>query len=907
MLAGRDAERAAIAAVLEAARRGGGQGAAGGALVIRGIAGSGKSTLLSAAAGDAGDMRILRTSGVESESPLAFAALQRLLWPLRTSLEALPGPQRTALHAAFGEAEGEGDRFLAFLGTLNLLADTAEEAPVLVLVDDAHWLDEASAAAMLFVARRLQAERVAILFAVRDGGPYRFDADDLPGLVLGGLSGAAADEVLAAVTGGPVDPGVRDRLIAATGGNPLALGELAGALGADRLAGTIPLPDQLPVTGGVERAFLDRVRRLDAAAQRYLLVVAADDTARATVVRDAARRLDADDHALDQAEKAGLLRVDGDVLTLFHPLVRSAIYRAASSAERRAAHRALADELPGDPDRRAWHLAAAADRPDEDIAALLEAVARRATGRRGHEAAASAWARAAELSPDPGVRATRFAAAAQSAWFAAQPERARSLADAALVDASDPLLRADLDRLRARIEWNLNSPLVAQRILVAAADEVVGIDVERARAMTLLAVAVAAFTPEGAEPLTARLAVLGDPAAAPEGDPQRTARLLAGFVHIRDGRFDIAAEQLRPVFAEWDAGGGRDVVANIGVAALQLGDDRIVLDVHARQLGQARESGGLVVIVHELTRRAFGEIAVGDWAAAAAGAAEALNLADGSGQRALSHLPHAWLAVVAALRDRPDQVAEHLAAVDSTPASGVTGPIVTDLVRWTRALIADTPTNALHHLQQITGFARRMAAFDRLETAVRAERPELARRWTAEMESFGTAVGARWALAAAAFGRALLADGDPAEEFETAIGHADAAGHRFDRARIQLGYGEHLRRARRRVDARAQLRAALEVFDDLGAIRWATRAAQELRASGETARRRDTSAAAELTAQERQVAGLVRQGLSNRDVAARLFLSPRTVDFHLRNVFSKVGVASRAELTALSLDLAGSA
>jgi DNA-binding CsgD family transcriptional regulator len=585
-------------------------------------------------------------------------------------------------------------------------------------------------------------------------------------------------------------------------------------------------------------------------------------------------------------------------------LVRSAIYRAATSAQRRAAHRALADVLTGDPDRRAWHLAAAADRPDEDIAALLDAVARRATGRRGHEAAASAWARAAELTPDQEARATRFAAAAQAAWFAAQPVRARSLAEAALVDAADPLRRADLDRLRARIEWNLNSPLVAQRILLAAADEVVGIDVERARAMTLLAVAVASFTPEGAEPLNPRLAVLGDPAAAAEGDSQRTARLLAGFVHIRNERFDIAAEQLRPVFAEWTTGGGRDVVANIGVAALQLGDDRVVLDLHARQLAQAREAGGLIVIVHELTRRAFGQLAVGDWAAAAAGAAEALDLAAGSGQPALTQLPHAWLALLAAFRDRPEQLAEHLDALDRAPTEGVTGPIVADLARWARGLAADTPAGALHHLEQVTGFVKRLAAFDRLETAVRADRPDLARQWAEELAAFGAAVDARWALAAASFGRAQLGDGDVAGEFEAAIEHADTAGHRFDRARIQLAYGEHLRRARRRVDARGHLRAALEVFDDLDATRWAARAAQELRASGETARRRDASSSAALTAQERQVAGLVRQGLANRDVAARLFLSPRTVDFHLRNVFGKLGVASRAELTAMPLDLA---
>ncbi len=894
MLAGRDDERATVAALLDAARRG-----AGGALVLRGIAGSGKTTVLVDAIDGADGMRVLRTSGVESESPLAFAALQRLLRPLTDRITGLPAPQRASLRVVLGEAEGEGDRFLAFLGTLNLLADAADDQPVLVAIDDAHWLDQASAAALLFVARRLNAERVAMLFAARDGEVHRFDADDLPALSLGGLVGDAAGAVLAARAGGRVDRGVRDRLVAETGGNPLALGELAAGLRPDQLTGTAPLPAALPVTGGVERGFLHRIRRMDDAAQRYLLVVAADDTARVAVVRDAAARLAADDTALDAVERSGLLRVDGDELTLFHPLVRSAVYGAATSAQRRAAHRALAEVLGDDPDRCAWHMAASADRADDEAAAALDTVAERATARSAPVAAASAWARAAELSADRSARVARTAAAAQAAWLAAQPVRARSLAEAALAETPDPLLRADLHRLRARVEWNVGSPLVAHRILLETADEVLALDPERARAMTMLAAAVGSFAPGGTEDMPPRIAALGDPETAPPGDPQRVARLLAGFVAIRDGQFDVAAAELHPEFGAWDTGRARDLVANIGVAALHLGDDRTILDLHAAQLGRARDAGALVAIVHELTRRAFGEFAVGDWAAVAAGAAESLDLATGSGQPALTRLPHAWLALIAAARDKPGGAAEHLAAIDSGPSPGVTGPIVTDLGRWSRALLADTPAGALRYLQPLGGVVGRLAAFDRLETAVRGERPDLARTWITELDSFGTAVGARWALGAACFGRGLLHDGDVVGEFEAAIEHAEAAGHRFEQARGQLSYGEYLRRARRRVDARTHLRAALAVFDEVGAGRWTARAAQELRASGETARRRDTVGAPELTAQERQVSSLVRQGLSNKDAAARLFVSPRTVDFHLRNVFGKLGVASRAELIAL--------
>ncbi len=876
--------------------------------MIRGVAGSGKSALLTDAVSAASDMRVLRTSGVESESPLAFAALQRLLWPLRQRIDALPAPQQAPLRAALGEAAGEGDRFLAFLGTLSLLADAAEDAPVLVVVDDAHWLDDASAAALLFAARRLHAERVALLFAARDGEAYGFDVPDLPTVVLGGVAGEAADTLLAHRSGGAVDAAVRDRLVAATGGNPLALGELAGVLSGDQLAGRTPLPAALPLTGGVERGFLDRYRRLAEPAQRFLVVAAADDTGRLPVVRDAADRLGAGDEALDAAERSGLLSVDGDAVSLYHPLVRSAVYRAATSAERRATHRALADALGADPDRRAWHLAAAADRPDDTVVGALDGVAERASARGGHEAAAAAWARAAELTADPAARSRRLASAAHAAWFAAQPERAVSLAEAARPLASDPLMKADLDRLRARVEWNVGSPLVGHRILLHAADEIAGADADRARAMTMLAAAVGTHAGEGTEDMTAPAAVLGDPAAVIDDRSRCYARLLSGFVHARAQRWDQAAAQFRPAFTECDAGDDTDLLANLGVAAFLIGDADVVLSHHTRLLASAREAGALTTIVYALTRRAFGEIATGDWKAAAAGAAEALDLATGSGQPALTRFPHAWLALLAALREQPEQLAEHLDAVDSIPGAGVTAQIVDDLVRWARGLTADTPSVALHHLQQVGGGSRsgtvaRLAALDRLEAAVHADRPDLARCWADELEAFGSAVDAGWARAAAAYGHALLADGAAADQkFEMAVEYADATKHRFDRARIHLGFGEYLRRARRRVQARAHLRDALEVFEDLGAARWTTRATTELRASGETARRRDVTTATDLTAQERQVAALVRQGLSNRDVAARLFVSPRTVDFHLRNTFSKLGVTSRAELSALPLD-----
>ncbi|MBM7808249.1 DNA-binding CsgD family transcriptional regulator [Geodermatophilus bullaregiensis] len=904
MLTGRDAERAAIAALLGAAR-----GGTGGALVVRGVAGSGKSTLLADALAAAPDTTVLRTCGVESESPLAFAALQRLLWPLRSRVDALPSPQQAALRAALGEAEGEGDRFLAFLGTLSLLSDAAEQRPVLAVVDDAHWLDDASAAALLFAARRLQAERVALLFAARDADARTFDADDLPTVELGGLTGEAAGAVLAAHAPAGVDPAVRDQLVAATGGNPLALRELSGALTGDQLAGRTPLPARLPLTGGVERAFLDRHRRLTGPAQRLLLVAATDDTGRLAVVLDAAGRLDAGDEALDEIERTGLLRVDGDAVALHHPLVRSAVYRAASSTQRRAAHRALADVLGGDPDRRAWHLAAAVDRPDDEVVAALDAVAERAAARGGHEAAAAAWARAAELSGSGEARGRRLYLAASSAWLGAQPSRAAALATAAAADVAEPLLRARLLTLQGTIEWNTRSLDDGYDHVVHAAQVAAGVDVALARQLAMLAASLAAFgarSPRQFDP--AALA----PPPAPDALPRVRAAsaLLHGFRAAARQDWGTAADRFRDAFALTDADPLDDHVLqpNLGVAAMLVDDDERGLRLHAEQLTAARRAGALSMVEHALTRGAQFQIATGAWTQAAGAAAEALPLTAGTGHPGLTALPTAQLAVLAALRgdDAADRHLAEAAAIREAHPIGLSDLVVVDLVRWARGLRAGQPASALHHLEQISSPGlRRTAAIDRLETAVRAGRPDLARAWLDELDAFATGTGAPSARAAVEHGRALLAgDGAAAEEhFRRALAAHGRSLRLPDRARTHLALGEHLRRARRRVDAREHLRAALALFDDLGAAPWAERAAQELRASGETARRRDVSTATELTPQERQVAALVRQGLSNRDAAARLFVSPRTVDFHLRNVFGKLAVTSRAELTALPIDL----
>jgi DNA-binding CsgD family transcriptional regulator len=904
VLAGRDTERATIAALLDAARAG-----SGGALVVHGVAGAGKSTLLADAGESAEGMRVLRTSGVESESPLAFAALQRLLWPLTGRLDALPEPQRGALGAALGASAGEGERFLVYLGGLTLLADAAEESPVLVVVDDAHWLDDASAAALLFASRRLQDERVALVFAARDGDARQFDAPDLPQLVVGEMTGADAGALLAAQVSADVDEKVRDELVTATGGNPLALVELAGLLSTDQLAGRAPLPSPLPLTGGVERAFLDRCRRLSEAAQRLLLVAAADDTARLTIVTAAAARLDSDETALDELERAGLLRVDGDVVTLYHPLVRSAIYGAATTAQRRTVHRALADELSGDPDRRAWHLAAAADRPDGEVVSALEGVAERAAARGGHEAAAAAWSRAAELTTSGEERGRRLFQAASSAWLGAHPARATALAQSSALEVTDPVLRARLLTLQGQIQWNTRSLNDGYDLILQAVESATGSDDALAGQLVMLASALAAFGARSARPVDVT-ALMADP--GPDAPPHSRAAsaLLHGFTAVAGQDWVRAHESFRTAFALVDADPVDDHVLqpNLGVAAMVIDDDERGLRLHEQQLTAARRAGALSMVEHALTRGAHFQIATGAWTQATNAATEALELAANMGHPGLTALPTSHLALIAALRGS-DDADRHLAEVTATRERhpvGITEPIVADLVHWARGLRnAAQPAAALHHLEQIgSPWMRRMAALDRLETAVRGDRHDLARAWLAEIEEFAVATDTPAAAAAIEHGRALLAQGSDAEQhYELALAAHAGSPRLPDRARTELAYGEYLRRARRRVDARTHLRAALTMFEELGASTFADRAAQELRASGETARRRDVSTVTDLTAQERNVTVLVRQGLATKDVAAQLFVSPRTVDFHLRNVFAKLGVTSRAELAALDLDV----
>jgi DNA-binding CsgD family transcriptional regulator len=924
VLHGRDAERARLAALLTDARAG-----HAGTLLLHGEPGVGKSALLEdlvASAGD--DVRVLRAQGVESEAPLPFAALHRLLRPVLGVLDRLPAPQARALRAAFGQADDVTvEPFLAALATLSVLTEAAEDAPVLCVLDDAQWLDQATTAAVLVAARRLGADRVAVLFAARDDEGHGFAPDGVPVVAITPLTTGAARALLGEAAGGAVPDDVADRLMTQAAGNPLALVELPGTLSAEQLAGAEPLPTQLHLTAGIERVFLDRCRRLPPDVQTLLLVAAADDSGHVATVRAAAGDLGAGPDSLDGAERAGLLVVDGDTVRVRHPLVRSAVYQAATSRERHEAHRALAGALDpdGDPDRYAWHRAAAVDSPDRDVVNGLTAAGERAERRGGYAAASAAYRRAAELTAGERYRAPLLYAAARTAWASGQTTTARALSTAARELADDRVLRADIERLRGRIEVNVGSATEAHHMFAAAARAVLADDPTRALE---LAVAAALLSTYGADSGTGLdTATLDTAALATDAIASRTTaatprtrclgHLLLALTRAASHDWTPAVASLRDaleVDTQDPVTPDLDLLSHLGNTALHLGDD----DAHHRcftaMAAGARDAGAGMLVLYALPRLGFTQVVTGRWAALRGSAEEALSLSASTGQPALSAAPRGWVTVLAALQGAPTADYDQLLADLDTAARqplGVLADPVHDLTRWaqgTRAAHDGDTRAALHHLASIRISAiSRLTAVDRIDAAVRAGDLEQAAAWVKELTPFAEGTGWPWALAAVDHGRALIGEpGDAPALFEAALAHhSDAAaqggGRPYDRARTHLAYGELLRRTQRRVDARAHLRAALESFEDLRAEPLAARANQELRASGETARKRDPSTQLTLTPMERQVAGLVRQGLSNKDIAAQCWVSPRTVAFHLRNIFTKAGVTSRGELAQLDL------
>ena len=910
MLYGRREERARIAALLEGAR-----GGHAGVLVVRGEAGIGKHTLLADAAEQASGFRVLRCTGAEAEMELAFAGLQQLLGPVLEALDRVPIPQAEALRGAFGlvDTQTATNWFLVELGALSLLGAVAAERPLLCLVGQARWLDAASADALVFVARRLQAEPIVVLFAARDGEARRFVAPGLPELRLAGLDPVAAGALLAAQVG-TLAPQVRERLLAEAGGNPLALLELPGELSSEQLAGRHLLPHRLPLSARLGRVFLERVRQLPEATQRLLVVAAAEDTGQLATILAAASVLGVDREALGPAEQAGLVQVVESKLMFRHPLVRSAVYQDANRFARRAAHRALVEVLKGDQqaDRRAWHLAAATVGPDEQVAAALEASAERARRRGGPAAAAAALERAAALSPQPGPWARRLVTAAEDHWEAGHPTQATALLDQIGRSPAGPAVRARAAQVRGHIELAVGSPATACTLLLDGAKQLGDTNPERAVELLVLA-ARAALSANQLNRIVQEIS----PAITrlPEPHDLRVQRVAESLLAAGLVAGPPATTTIHPppkTVTSWPDPAFTWMWPMLIVA--QPTGAEVTADQRYAQAVAARRAAGTVSrLTVALANLALAEGYLGRWPSAISSATEGLRLASETGQPATAGYFVALLATFAAEQGRVEdcrRLAEEALAV----ATRLQLPVVAAFAAWTLATLELTqgrPQAALERLLTLAtpqhptahGAIALLATGTLVEAAARANRLDGMEANVARFERWAARDPRTWTQVIARRCRALVSQDAEAEgHYQAALGIEGLGELPLELGRTELLYGEWLRRQRRRIDARTHLRAALAVFERLGAAPWVERARGELRASGETTRKRDPGNQGQLTAQERQVARLAAQGLTNQQIAEQLFISRHTVGYHLHKVYAKNGITSRAELAQLDLD-----
>jgi DNA-binding CsgD family transcriptional regulator len=895
-LFGRGRECAVIDRLLEDAREG-----VSGALVIRGEAGIGKSALLGYAIQRAAPgTLVLRAEGVEAESDLAFAGLHGLLRPVASYLAELPQTQSSVLAGALGLAPSiNADRLLISAAVLSLLAVAAENQPVLCVVDDAQWMDRPSADALVFTARRLQAERMAILFGAREGDMRRFEAAGVPELALTGLGPSSAATVLAARARNAA-PAVRERLLAEADGNPLALLELPGGLSKAQLEGRAPLSDALPLTPRLEKVFRQRAGRLPETTQTALLVAAANTTGDLPALLRAVAGLALPPDALDSAEQAHLIQITGQIIMFRHPLVRSALYQGATMSQRQRAHAALAGAFAGEEhaDRRVWHQAMATLTSDEEVAAALETSARRSQARAAHSSAATAYLRAAELSTDQERRTRRVAAAAQAAWDGGQPDRARDAIARALPTASGEL-KARLLQLSGIIEARCGSIPTALARLLEGADA--STDPSLTLEMLVDAAEAAEFSGQIAQEVQLGERVASLQATTPR-DRMMTS-LLRGFAKVFSGDHQAAGPLLEDAIREADTLDDPRALALAANAASVGGHPGDGLPYANRAVESARRQGLLSLLpraletqAYELLNNSSFELA---YAAADEGYRLSLDVGHGGGW------PLIYMARVEAVWGREADARRHTEEVLATgQRTGST--FLAGLAEWNLGfleLALGKPDEAATRLLTVTDLNQPNvnplvalpAIPDVIEAAVRCGRADELGRRLAAFERWTTAapVEARRALLARC--QALLGERDPDEAFGEAIERA-ATLPPLPRARTELLYGEWFRRERRRTEARAHLHAALELFQRLGAVPWAERAEAELRATGETARKRDPFALARLTPQELQITRLVADGQTNREIAAQLYLSPRTIDYHLRKVFTKLGIGSRTDL-----------
>ena len=882
------------------------------ALVVRGDAGVGKTVLLEYLAVRASSLgcRVARAMGVQSEMELAFAGLHQLCGPMLDRAKGLPAPQRDALRIALGLAAGPPpDRFLVGLAVLNLLSGAAGEQPLICLIDDEQWLDQASAQVLGFVARRLSADPVGLVFAAREPGP---ELAGLPEMELGGLKGEDARALLASALAGPLDARVTDLIIAETRGNPLALLQLPQGLTPEELAGGFGLPGVAPLAGRIEDSFLRQLEALPSQTRLLLLLAAADPSGDPGLVWRAAARLDLGAEAGEPAEEAGLAEF-GTRMRFRHPLARSAVYRSASFADRRTVHGALAEETDpvADPDRRAWHRAQGSAGPDEGIAAELEDSAGRAQARGGMAAAAAFLERAALLTSDPRHRARRLLASAKAKREAGALDAASELLATAERAPLDALGAADAERLRGQIASDQRRIGDSVPLSLSAARLFASVSAALARETQLEALFEAALWIGDLDTRGEAAQAAREAPPAPPGPPRPVDALLDAFVlRFTDGyaaavpamtralqldlALDVGSEQARRWL--WGTAGNAG-----GMLAMELWDFTSWQILTARNVQVARQAGALVQLRHALQFPVPVHIFRGDLAAAAQVIEEDRVIAGVTGPSPVAAPPM----VLAAWRGDEAQAIELTEAIVRDGASRGLGNLVSFAMMARSVLF-----NGLGRYSEACACARQ--AFERdhfgYETFVVPELAEAASR-TGDRALVETALEwlsertrvtpTDWAVGIEARARALLGDGEAAEGwYRESIERLGRTEVRAQLARSHLLYGEWLRRQNRRGEAREQLRTAYQMLTEMGIEGFAERARHELIATGETVHKRTVGTDARLTAQEALIARLARDGRTNPEIGAQLFLSARTVQYHLRKVFTKLGIESRRELHA---------
>jgi DNA-binding CsgD family transcriptional regulator len=905
-LTDRRSECGVLDQLLSAVRAGDGR-----ALVVHGEAGVGKTALLDYLARRAAGCRAVRVAGVQSEMELAFAGLHRLCAPVMNHLDRLPAPQRDALRISFGLSAGPApDHFLVGLAVLGLLSEAAGERPLICLIDDAPWLDRASAQVLGFVARRLSADAVGLLFGARVPGE---ELAGLPELMVEGLSPGDARALLDSVLTGPLDDRVRDRIVTEARGNPLALLELPRGLSPAELAG-FEAPEATQLSGRIEESFRQQLDALPGATRRLLQLAAADPTGDPSLVWQAANRLGLPVQAAVPAAEALLVEF-GARIVFRHPLIRSAAYRSASLLDRQNVHRALAEatDPAADPDRRAWHQAQAADGPDEDVAAGLERSARQAQARGGLTAAAAFLERSALLTVDPARRTERMLAAAQANLQAGALDRVLELLVTAEAGSLDEFASARVDLLRGQVAYARNRGSDAVPLLLQAARRLEPLDVRLARVTYLDALSCAFFaggSAGGVGVVEVAQSVLAAP--RPSHRPGPLDLLLDGVAtQVTEGYAASVPILKRALTAlrsqEFSAEERLECGLLTYYSAVDLWDDESWYVLAGRNVTLARESGALMALQFALNARIVANAFMGELTEGYSLLAELRAVCEATGSHVPPYSPLALVtwrgreAEVSRLAERTtEEVLQRGETLGLSAARWAIAVLYNGLGRHEEALAAALRAGEHHDI----GFSDWSLA-ELILAAVRCGKPERAAGALKQFAAKARDSGSDWALGIAARSRALLSEGETAEDcYRESIDRLGRTRIRVELARSHLLYGEWLRHERRRGEAREQLGAAHQMLDAIGIEAFCEVALRELRAAGETVTKRTaheahggTAGARDaLTAQEAQVARLARDGLSNPEIAARLFISTRTVQYHLGKVFAKLGISSRGQL-----------